>query len=128
MDGNSTHWYGNSCNIFLVTVFSTNICIEGTCEYPLSWYAGQDIKKIPPQYKYCSYWIIWYIKLNLICDTPASCLRDPRIRSFCGNRLASLKLFFISSDYLWKCQEIPHIRQGLLPSTSFLVQIIPCHM
>ena len=34
MDGNLTHWYRESCNIFQDTVFPTNICVEGTCEYP----------------------------------------------------------------------------------------------
>lgn len=65
MNGNSTHWYGESCNIFQATVFPTNICVEETCEYPWSWYAGLDIKGIPPKCKYCSYLIVWCIKQSV---------------------------------------------------------------
>lgn len=36
MDGNSTHLYGERCNIFQAALFTTNICVEETCEYPWS--------------------------------------------------------------------------------------------
>jgi hypothetical protein len=64
MDGNSTEWYGKSCDTFQITVVPTNICVGKTCGYPWSWYARQDMKEVRPEYKYMSL-CNWLITLNI---------------------------------------------------------------